>query len=543
MGSIFNDLYVKGDLLNDDFFNSRFKKLDSRLIEIDDKATRAAAAAGQLVSEGLSRADEVLLPVFERIRDIAGLGAVFSAHSDTMITLGLGIKALTIIAGERDAYAPAAYIAVFKDGDLAVGFRGTVVSYDTDTGVLALDVDHFIGTGTHGPWVLHPTAVTDNLEAAQQALDHRDQAQAFASDAAGSAAAASDEADAALGHKTGAIVAEGVAITAKDVAVAAKVDAEAAVVAAEAARDITLSSMASFDLYYMGAFGTDPTVNNSGGALVNGQLYFNSTASEMRVYKTGTGWIAAYLPSNASVSSIFGRTGAVGSADGDYNAAQIVVTPAGGIAANRVQAALAELDTDKAPLASPALTGTPTAPTPAAADNTTKIATTAYVQGELADRALTSRSIATSGLATGGGNLTADRTISVPKGAAVDVRAATDDSKALTIKAMADAMAEVPLTYAANVAINHASGYDFAVTLTGDILFDNMTNVVVGKKGRIRVVQDATGSRIASFGANWEFDGGVAPSLSTAPNAEGLLYYDAISATRIFASLAAKATS
>ncbi len=38
----------------------------------------------------------------------------------------------------------------------------------------------------------------------------------------------------------------------------------------------------------------------------------------------------------------------------------------------------------KAPLASPALTGNPTAPTPSAADNDTSIATTAYVQTELA---------------------------------------------------------------------------------------------------------------------------------------------------------------
>ncbi len=38
----------------------------------------------------------------------------------------------------------------------------------------------------------------------------------------------------------------------------------------------------------------------------------------------------------------------------------------------------------KAPLASPAFTGTPTAPTPAASDNDTSIATTAYVQTELA---------------------------------------------------------------------------------------------------------------------------------------------------------------
>jgi hypothetical protein len=38
---------------------------------------------------------------------------------------------------------------------------------------------------------------------------------------------------------------------------------------------------------------------------------------------------------------------------------------------------------DYAPLASPILTGTPQAPTPSAADNTTKIATTAFVQGLL----------------------------------------------------------------------------------------------------------------------------------------------------------------
>jgi hypothetical protein len=42
----------------------------------------------------------------------------------------------------------------------------------------------------------------------------------------------------------------------------------------------------------------------------------------------------------------------------------------------------AELNVATAPLASPALTGTPTAPTASAGTNTTQIATTAYVQGE-----------------------------------------------------------------------------------------------------------------------------------------------------------------
>jgi hypothetical protein len=41
-------------------------------------------------------------------------------------------------------------------------------------------------------------------------------------------------------------------------------------------------------------------------------------------------------------------------------------------------------DTSRAPLASPALTGTPTAPTPAVSTNTTQLATTAYVVGQAA---------------------------------------------------------------------------------------------------------------------------------------------------------------
>ena len=45
---------------------------------------------------------------------------------------------------------------------------------------------------------------------------------------------------------------------------------------------------------------------------------------------------------------------------------------------------LNKLNLKFAPLASPALTGTPTAPTPSAGDDSTKIATTAYVQDALA---------------------------------------------------------------------------------------------------------------------------------------------------------------
>lgn len=51
----------------------------------------------------------------------------------------------------------------------------------------------------------------------------------------------------------------------------------------------------------------------------------------------------------------------------------------------------------KAPLASPALTGTPTAPTPGAGDSSTKLSTTAFVAGELANRVKRASGVPTGG--------------------------------------------------------------------------------------------------------------------------------------------------
>jgi len=59
-----------------------------------------------------------------------------------------------------------------------------------------------------------------------------------------------------------------------------------------------------------------------------------------------------------AVASVFGRTGTVAATAGDYAAAQITVTPAGNIAATNVQAALAELDGEKAAAASLAAVAT-----------------------------------------------------------------------------------------------------------------------------------------------------------------------------------------
>jgi len=66
-------------------------------------------------------------------------------------------------------------------------------------------------------------------------------------------------------------------------------------------------------------------------------------------------------PAAGNVSTVFGRAGTIAAQAGDYSVGQV---------------------TGAAALASPALTGTPTAPTQATGDNSTKIATTAWVQAQ-----------------------------------------------------------------------------------------------------------------------------------------------------------------
>jgi hypothetical protein len=75
-----------------------------------------------------------------------------------------------------------------------------------------------------------------------------------------------------------------------------------------------------------------------------------------------TAFVESEIPLRSAVTSVFTRTGAVTAQSGDYTVSEV---------------------TGAAPLASPALTGVPTAPTAAAATNTTQIATTAFVESEI----------------------------------------------------------------------------------------------------------------------------------------------------------------
>lgn len=161
-----------------------------------------------------------------------------------------------------------------------------------------------------------------------------------------------------------------------------------------------------------------PEYMPASGGTINGvtAVTVNSVNPALKVTQTGTG--DAFQVDHDGVGTDMFRV----AADGVTYCKSLIVTDT---------AALRTL-LGVAPTANPTFTGTVTVPTAAVDDSTTKAASTAYVQGELADRVITARTVTGAGLASGGGDLSANRVITVTKSSNAQAIAGTDDTTAMT---------------------------------------------------------------------------------------------------------------
>ena len=164
----------------------------------------------------------------------------------------------------------------------------------------------------------------------------------------------------------------------------------------------------------------------------------------------------------------------------------------------------------KADIASPTFTGTPAAPTATAGTNTTQIATTEFVNAEIAS------------------DLTAAIGSTV-QGYDADT-AKTDTAQTFTA---AQRGTISTLTDGATITPDFATANNFTVTLAGNRTIANPSNLTAGQSGSIFIVQDGTGSRTASWGSYWDFAAGTAPTLTTDANAVDRVDYVVRSSTSI----------
>ena len=89
------------------------------------------------------------------------------------------------------------------------------------------------------------------------------------------------------------------------------------------------------------------------------------------------------------------------------------------------------------------------------------------------------------------------------------------------------------LSDGANISVNLAANNHFSVTLAGNRTLDNPSNIVAGTSGSFFLTQDGTGSRTLSYGSQYDFAGGTAPTLTTTAAAVDRIDYIARTTTSL----------
>ncbi|KAF0135369.1 MAG: hypothetical protein FD152_1375, partial [Xanthobacteraceae bacterium] len=390
-----------GDYVDENLFNRVFQDMDRRIAANEGKSATYDAAVAALQQAALSRLDSIMAPVVDRFEDYASLGALLTATSDSQIETGDGVKVFEVVEADRQKFAPSAYLAIIKTGDPTQAMLGTLVAFNADNGQLTVNVDRFEGSGFHEGWTITAASATDNAAA----IPAVDALKTAAETAAGQALTRKNEAeaarDAALGYRDDAeewaTAAHAEAETADD----ARNQAQIAQTATELARDQALGYMEGF----LGTFLSTavPTTRQDGSPLQVGNWGFKEVDGTPDTYfidyVASVGpvvWRSLTAAADTSLTSFAGRVGGVNPVAGDYTATMISATAISGLTGTDVQTILGSIKT--------------------ALD--TKAASAVTVTG--------------SGLATGGGNLTTNRTIDVPAASQAEAEAGVENTKAMT---------------------------------------------------------------------------------------------------------------
>ena len=221
-------------------------------------------------------------------------------------------------------------------GDLDMG-TNKIVNLGTPTANADASTKAYVDStiGTAGGYAAAAAASASAAAASETAAETAEtNAETAETNAAASASAAATSASNAATSATAASTAQTAAETAETNAETAETNAAASATAAASSATSAATSAASalaafdnFDDTYLGAKASDPATDNDGDPLNGGDLYYNTTDDVMKVY-TGSAWVTAYVPGDA---------------------ANITSTATGDVSATNVQAAIAELDTEKVP--------------------------------------------------------------------------------------------------------------------------------------------------------------------------------------------------
>ena len=161
------------------------------------------------------------------------------------------------------------------------------------------------------------------------------------------------------------------------------------------------------------------------------------------------------------------------------------------------------------------------------------------IQTNIDGGVISTRQVVSGGGLTGGGDLSADRTLAVGAGTGIVVNAddvavdkataanlqAATNNKVVTADIALSAMAFAALTDAATVVIDHAAGVNRKLTIAGNRAMGAPSNGKPGWPLNILVTQDGTGGRQPTWNSVFKFGPGGAPTLGSAAGAKTLVCF------------------
>ncbi|SCB41220.1 hypothetical protein [Rhizobium lusitanum] len=154
---------VGDDLGDPDYWNRRFEDVDLRLHGQEEIEKDWRSAVRELQENGLRRIDEAVSPLIAQLQEDLQLGAVFIAESKSAIEVKTGPLTIGISSANKRRYSPAAYLAlVTRDAPYGV-MLGRLISYNRDTGSLAVDIERTFGAGDpiRANWIISATSHID----------------------------------------------------------------------------------------------------------------------------------------------------------------------------------------------------------------------------------------------------------------------------------------------------------------------------------------------------------------------------------------------
>lgn len=110
-------------------------------------------------------------------------------------------------------------------------------------------------------------------------------------------------------------------------------------------------------------------------------------------------------------------------------------------------------------------------------------------------------------------------------------------SKILPVATVWDAAEYVTTSYASTVTLDFNAGFNFYISLTGNITLANPTNTKPGQSGIILLQQDGTGGRTITLGSNFKFANGVTPTFDTVATRVNVIAYTVYTSSFIVATV------